>query len=96
METANTILNQLGGNKFIAMTGSKNFAATQSSLSMKLSKNISNATHLTITLNSIDLYDVKFISCRNSQLTVIKEYNGVYADMLQNIFTTVTGLDTHL
>jgi hypothetical protein len=29
MQVAQTILNQLGGNKFIVMTGSKNFVASE-------------------------------------------------------------------
>jgi len=51
---------------------------------------------MTVTLTSLDLYDVKFVSCRNYSINTVKEYTGVYADMLQSIFTDVTGLDTHL
>ena len=96
MKTAQIILEQLGGNKFIVMTGCKNFVASNNSLSMQLSRNMSKATHMTVTLTSLDLYDVKFVSCRNYSINTVKEYTGVYADMLQSIFTDVTGLDTHL
>ena len=36
MTIANTILEQLGGNKFIAMTGAKNFLSNGSTLRMTL------------------------------------------------------------
>ena len=36
MSTAKEILNQLGGNKFIAMTGARNLGATENSLCFKL------------------------------------------------------------
>jgi len=96
MKTAQIILQQLGGNKFIAITGVRNLACDEKSLSMKLSRNMSKATHMIVTLTSLDLYDVKFVSCRNYSINTVKEYTGVYADMLQSIFTDVTGLDTHL
>jgi hypothetical protein len=97
MEVAQTILAQLGGNKFIAMTGSKNFGAGENYLSMKLTRNKIQAQYLTISLNSMDTYDMTFFS-------VDKQFNrktkasieGVYCDMLQDIFTQYTGLYTHL
>ena len=44
------ILKQLGGNKFLAMTGAKNLAYDDNSLNMKLPKNMSQANYLKITL----------------------------------------------
>ena len=46
MTVANTILEQLGSNKFIAMTGAKNFLSDGNTLRMTLPKNRSKA-HLT-------------------------------------------------
>ena len=60
MTVAQTILDQLGGNKFIAMTGSKNFLGGEKSLSMKLAKNQSGATHLRIELEPTDTYKMEF------------------------------------
>jgi len=105
---ANTILEQLGGNKFIACTGSKNFISDGNSLRMMLVKNKSTANYLTITLNGLDSYDMEF--CRiiepkfnlktgemrkfeNIKITSLK---GVMFDQLQSFFTSVTDLDTHL
>ena len=38
MQVAQTILQQLGGNKFVVMTGSKNFIAGENFLRMNLKK----------------------------------------------------------
>jgi len=96
MKIATEILNQLGGNKFLAMTGAYNLAAGENYLIMKLRRNKANATHLKITLNSLDLYDVEFFSMRKFEKTVKAEFNGVYNDMLVDIFEKTTGLYTKL
>jgi hypothetical protein len=100
-QIAATIIEQLGGRKFIAMTGSKNFMTSKddegnNGLLMQLTRNQSGASYLRITLNSMDLYKMEFIKSRGMNLTTVKEFDGVYDDMLQKIFTEVTGLYTHL
>jgi hypothetical protein len=96
---ANTILQQLGGNKFIAMTGAKNLGADGNTLSFRFPSR-SGANHCRITLNSLDLYDMQFIRIRKvkgiPQSNVTAEHNGIYADQLQTIFTKETGLYTSL
>jgi hypothetical protein len=108
MEIANTILQQLGGNKFIAMTGSKNFLAIDNGLKMNLAKNNSGANILTIKLTGDDLYDMEFIkftsfkfniktmTTREEKVETISISEGVYDDKLAEIFTRVTGLHTRL
>jgi len=97
MEVATEILRQLGGNKFIAMTGSKQFCADDDMLIFKIPGNLSKANRVRITLNSMDLYDVEFLKInRKFDIIIIKEYNNVYNEDLQDIFTSVTGLETHL
>ena len=93
---AKTILQQLGGNKFIAMTGAKNLGASGKSLSMKIGRNSKSITHVIIKLTSMDLYDIEFIRMRGAKRTVVKKVKGIYADMLQKIFTKYTGLRTRL
>lgn len=89
---ATEILNQLGGRRFLIMTGTKNLMTDgENTLRMTLAKNKINAKILTVTLNSMDTYDLKFI---NSKGVVVKELNGYYNDMLQDGFTTVTGIYT--
>ena len=112
MTIAQTILDQLGGNKFIAMTGASNFTADGNTLRMKFGKNKSGANYLKITLNGLDAYDMEFIRYQKAKtkvdaankavsytpdkLTVVKSLDGVYFDQLQEIFTGVTGMETHL
>jgi len=93
---ATTILQQLGGNRFAVMTGSKNFIAGKNSLSMKLSRNSSKSNYLRITLNGKDLYDLEFISIRGANMTTKHEYNDIYNDQLVSIFESTTGLYTTL
>lgn len=100
-EQATILLQQLGGNKFIAMTGSKNFVRDENakSLTMTLRRNNSGAAWLRISLNPFDTYTmefIKYVSKPEPAYPTIKKIEGVYADMLQDIFTTVTGLQTHL
>ena len=95
-QVAKTILQQLGGNKFIAMTGAKNLGASGKSLSMKIGRNSKSINYVVITLKSSDLYDVEFIRMRGAKRTVVKKVKGVYADMLQKIFTKYTGMRTSL
>ena len=96
IEIAKTILSQLGGNRFVAMTGSKNFVYDHNSLSMRLTSNKVSDTFLNIKLTVMDLYDMKFMKLRGTELITVSEHNGIYCDQLQEIFTSVTGLYTHL
>jgi len=95
-QVAKTILQQLGGNKFIAMTGAKNLGASGKSLSMKIGRNSKSISHVVITLKSSDLYDMEFIRMRGASRKVVKKVTGVYNDMLGKIFTKYTGLRVRL
>ena len=97
LKVAETILSQLGGNKFRMMTGAKNLAGDENSLSMRIGRNSSNSNYLKITLNAMDTYDMKFsrVSPKGGERSVI-EYNGVFNDMLDDMFTAHTGMYTSL
>ena len=95
-QIAATILTQLGGNKFVAMTGSKNFVAGENLLGMKLPRNNSGANYLRITLNSLDLYLMEFLSIRGVSIKTKATFENVYSDKLQENFTSATGLNTSL
>jgi hypothetical protein len=101
-QIAETILAQLGGNRFALMTGSKNFMAMSDGLRMDLSKNATSANRCRIILTPADTYDVVFykqtLNKKTLDVTVkeIAQYEGIYFDQLQPIFTSVTGLDTKL
>lgn len=107
MNMAHTILRQLGGGKFLAMTGSKP-VTDGNTLRIHLKKNMSKANRLYITLNADDTYTMRFFrytagrmdkktfEWKEEKITEIKTIEGVYCDMLQDIFTEVTGMYTHL
>ena len=96
-KTYEVILQQLGGNKFIAMTGAKNLGTSgkKNNLSFSIGRNSKGITHVLITLTSMDTYDMEFITMRGTKRKS-KKVKGVYADMLQKIFTKMTGMDTRL
>ena len=96
-QIAQTILQQLGGNKFIAMTGAKNLGFTNKGIQMKIGRNAKGVTHVIIDLDrGKDLYNIEFVKIRGAKRTTVKKLKGVYADQLGNIFTKYTGLRTRL
>lgn len=96
LTVAKEILKQLGGNRFITMTGAKNLAAGDNSMSFKIMRNSNKVTHVKIELNIRDTYDITFYNIVG--INIKKEYtvHGIYNDQLQDVFTAHTGLDTHL
>lgn len=97
-EIATTILRQLGGRKFIAMTGAKHLAFdSDGSLSFKLPKIAGlKINYVKIKLNEMDLYDMEFGQVKKFDYKRLETVNGVYFDQLQKIFTEKTKLYTHL
>jgi hypothetical protein len=94
-----TILNQLGGNQFLAMTGAKNLVRSEDALSFSIGRNNSKANRVVITLDeATDTYIISFwkVSPRTGNMAIINEYAGVYCDQLRNIFESTTGLRTSL
>jgi hypothetical protein len=49
-----------------------------------------------VTLNSMDLYDIKICKFRGLDVKVVKEVSNAYNDMLRDIFESTTGLRTSL
>jgi len=96
MSVAKEILNQLGGNKFIAMIGAKNIAGDAHSLSFRIGKNSSGINYVKITLNAMDTYDIEFGKILGTEYKVVKAVNDIYNNQLQEIFKKYTGMDTHL
>ena len=94
---AQTILNQMGGSKFVAMTGAKYLIDLGNGLQFKLPRiRGCKVNSVRIVLNHANTYDVEFGCVGRCGYAVIKSANGVYADQLQQLFTRTTGLDTHL
>jgi hypothetical protein len=107
--THTEILKQLGGSKFLAMTGSKNLCYSEKEnnyLSMNLTANKIKAKYLKIVLEENDTYTMIFSTLKKvmnpswgikvDTLVEIKTVEGVYSDMLQDVFTQYTGLYTSL
>ncbi len=97
--TASVILSQLGGGHFRVMTGSKNFVGDASSLSFKVGRNAKGVTNVKVKLDLSDTYTVTFYKVKRApshEVVVLAELDNIYADSLQNVFKTHTGLDTHL
>ena len=96
-QIAKTILKQLGGNKFIAMTGAKNLGHTNKGLQMKIGRNAKGVTHVIIDLDrGKDLYDIEFVKVRGTNRKTVKKLKGIYADQLGEIFKRYTGLNIRL
>ena len=97
MTVANTILQQLGGKKFLMMVGAKQATGTENSLGVKFTAKAKNkANFLRVRLNAMDTYDVEFLSLRGLNSSIKGYIEGVYADQLQAVFTKETGLYTSL
>lgn len=107
-EIASTIINQLGGSRFVVMTGSRDFIAIENGVRMTLARNYSKANRLEIVLNGDDTYSMRFYNYQSpkfnsrtyqfcdSKETEIKEYEHIYFDQLQELFTNVTHMYTNL
>lgn len=96
---ATEILHQLGGNKFIGMTGAKKFAYLEKGgLIFRLPSDFANSgiNLVKIELDPSDTYNVYFYKSRGVKLEEIKSMTMIYCDQLQDIFTQVTGLNTYL
>lgn len=116
METTATvhgeILRQLGGNKFLVMTGSKHLtysAKENNYLQMHLTRNKIGAKWLKIVLMPSDTYTMIFSTskktfetiggrkfCIDEKQVILQTIEGLYNDQLAETFTEITGLYTHL
>ena len=97
-QIAQAIIDQLGGNRFIAMTGAKMFVFGENWLQFKLPARFATdgINHVKVTLDGSDTYSVEFGKARGINYRKLAESTGVYADMLAGVFTDATGLATRL
>lgn len=108
MSVAEVILQQLGGTRFITMTGAKEFIADNNALRFKLPRNGSKANYCRIELNSKDLYNMEFIKFTPSRFysktfkytepktEVLQTYCDIDCSQLCIVFEQYTKLYTHL
>ena len=96
---AETILAQLGGRRFIAMTGAKSFidpgnGGLMFALPSGTTKNKANRVQVFLTPR--DTYRVAFTAYRAGNSKPVSEFDDVYCTDLANLFTAETGLYTTL
>lgn len=98
MTVAKTILAQLGGQRFLTMTGAKFLLAHATALSFHLPSNFAKngINRVRIDLTAQDLYDVTFSRARGIKVFYQSKVDGLYCDQLQEAFTEATGLEVAL
>ena len=96
---SDTILGQLGGNRFATMTGANFFLCLERGLQFRLPRTRGfvrkGINSVKITLDPSDTYTMEFDKIGTNVKTIAK-IPGVYADDLRRIFTEQTGLETSL
>jgi hypothetical protein len=88
MTVAQTILEQLGGRQFILLTGAKDFVGGENFLQFRFGR----GEGMRITLNGSDTYDVDHYVIRGMDVKDKGREEGLYCDMLQDMFERRTGL----
>jgi hypothetical protein len=99
-QVAETILQQLGGCKFIVMTGAKDFVGSDSTLSFRIGRNSTSGNGVMIALTPSDTYTIELVRVAKVKgtmtRTILRRLQNVYNDQLQEVFTELTGLYTRL
>lgn len=93
---ATEVINQLGGNKFVAMTGARDFVYDSNSITFRLPARMSKGTHVRITLTGRDDYTIELFRIKAYAPDIVGKSEGVMCDNLRRAFTEVTGLATSL
>lgn len=94
---AKTILEQLGGRRFAALTGARDFSACRNGLVFHLPSYMAQQgiNLIRITLSpATDTYRVEFSKIRGVQIKTISTHDDIYCDALAALFTAQTGLVT--
>lgn len=97
------ILNQLTHSRtgmavLHAMVGASNFTYSQDGSTTFHFKLCRRANMVKITLNDMDLYDLTLyrFNKKSLELKEVEHETNLYGEDLQGVFTSFTGLDTHL
>ena len=98
LEVANTILQQLGGNRFIVMTGAKQFVAIEQGLMFMLPARLAKLgiNKVRVELDASDTYTMttlKVNARRNTAIEVQRE-TLTHCDRLEATFEGMTGVYT--
>jgi len=100
MNKAQVILEQLGGGKFLVMTGAKDLMNGGDYLSFRLPRGFAeNGVNMVkITLEPNDTYTIDFLKYSPRKLTIdtIRRVELVHAPELRQVFAHNTGLEVSL
>jgi len=96
MEVAQNIIAQLGGQRFVMMTGARQLMYTGRGVRFRLPSARQKINVVEITLNAADTYDVQFMRVRGFDAKVVSESSGVFCDQLRELFEGQTGLATRI
>lgn len=94
--TSKTILDQLGGRRFIMMTGAKNFLTDGSDLTFSIPSARNGINRVQIKLNELDLYDIEFGRYQSLNYRTKAVLTNISCSALRETFTAHTGLYTAL
>ena len=97
MTVAQTILSQLGGNRFIAMTGARNMTHSANSLTVRFPRMSGlKANCITVTLTAMDDYLVEAFNIRGTSFKPTGLQTDIYAETLADCVGRMTGLAVRL
>jgi len=93
-QIAETIMEQLGGQRMRSMTGAKDFTTCEHGVQFRLPRHFakSGINRVQIVLDPSDTYTVTFSKWSREGLKKISEFDNTYCDQLQGLFEEVTGL----
>ena len=92
---ADIIIEQLGYNKFVAMTGAK-FTPTYNGVSVHLPRSAKDGIKKININYTHDLYEVIFLRLRGKKEVAVKEFKDVFSFQLLKLIENHTGLKTSL
>ncbi len=91
-EVAQTILNQMGGNRVLAMLGVKRLVDLRNGIGIGWpNRQRSKGNYVEIMLNGRDLYDMTFYNLSTRGKKKVKEFKDLYNDSLADTFEGQTG-----
>lgn len=96
---AKTILEQLGGPRFVVITGANTLTGHKDGLGMRVNGKIAagkiaagKVNYVKITLDPSDTYTVESSYVRGTTITPRYKVSDIYCDSLQDAFEAATGL----
>lgn len=98
LQVARIILGQLGGQRFIAMTGASDFVGAKDYLMFWLPNRFAKngINKVKITLHWTDTYIVEAMRLGPVACEIVETAETVFVEDLRRVFTNMTGLDTSL